>query len=129
MDYEPSLSSLLRDVEKEWSKIVDVGSDGLPLAPCPLQFSAAEVQQERDEELWAQDVELMNNFISDTGCFKHWDGRVSHADYELSKRQLAEGISDSSAARLGMRRSARRGSKSYCLRIQKSLSERPISVF
>ncbi|EQL34987.1 hypothetical protein BDFG_03204 [Blastomyces dermatitidis ATCC 26199] len=37
-------------------------------------------------------VELMNNFISDTGCFKHWDGRVSDADYELSKRQLADGI-------------------------------------
>ncbi|KAK2795791.1 hypothetical protein FQN52_003641 [Onygenales sp. PD_12] len=60
---------------------------------CPLQFSAAEVQQqEQDEELWAQGVELMNDFISDTGCFKHWDGKVSDADYELSKRQLAEGI-------------------------------------
>ncbi|KLJ06002.1 hypothetical protein EMPG_09301 [Blastomyces silverae] len=87
-DYEPCLSSLLRDVEREWSKIVGVGSDGLPLVPCPLQFSAAEVQQqEQDEELWARDVELMNNFISDTGCYKHLDGRVSDADYELSKRE------------------------------------------
>ncbi|OAT14298.1 phosphotransferase enzyme family protein [Blastomyces gilchristii SLH14081] len=61
--------------------------------PCLLQFSGAEVQQQgQDEELWARGVELMNNFISDTGCFKHWDGRVSDADYELSKRQLADGI-------------------------------------
>ncbi|KAL2361658.1 hypothetical protein RJZ56_005443 [Blastomyces dermatitidis] len=44
--------------------------------PCLLQFSGAEVQQQgQDEELWARGVELMNNFISDTGCFKHWDGR------------------------------------------------------
>lgn len=93
MDYEPSLSSLLRGVGKEWSKIVGTGPDSLPLIPCPLQFSAADVQQQTgDEELWAQGVELMNCFISDTGCFKHWDGRVSDADYELSKRQLAAGI-------------------------------------
>ncbi|KMU77095.1 hypothetical protein CISG_06133 [Coccidioides immitis RMSCC 3703] len=93
MDYEPCLSSLLRDVEKRWPEIVGIGTDGLPLVPCPLQFSAAEIQeQERDEELWAQGVGLMNNFISDTGCFKHWDGKVSNADYESSKRQLAEGI-------------------------------------
>lgn len=92
-DYEPCLSSLLRDVEKEWPNIVGVGSDGLPLVLCPLQLSAAEVQQqERDEELWDQGVKLMNDFVSDTGCFKHWDGRVSDADYELPKRQLAEGI-------------------------------------
>ncbi|OAT14311.1 hypothetical protein BDBG_17993 [Blastomyces gilchristii SLH14081] len=45
--------------------------------PCLLQFSGAEVQQQgQDEELWARGVELMNNFISDTGCFKHWDGRT-----------------------------------------------------
>ncbi|EAS37376.3 phosphotransferase enzyme family protein [Coccidioides immitis RS] len=93
MDYEPCLSSLLRDVEKRWPEIVGIGTDGLPLVPCPLQFSAAEIQeQERDEELWAQGVGLMNDFISDTGCFKHWDGKVSNADYESSKRQLAEGI-------------------------------------
>ncbi|KAK2752628.1 hypothetical protein FQN55_006741 [Onygenales sp. PD_40] len=93
MDYEPCLSSLLKDVEKSWSEIVGVGPDGSPPVSCPLQFSAAEVQQqEQDEELWAQGVELMNDFISDTGCFKHWDGKVSDAYYELSKRQLAEGI-------------------------------------
>lgn len=92
-DYEPYLNNLLRDVEKEWPKIVGENSDGLPLVPCPLQFSAAEAkQQEHDEELWAQGVELMNDFVNETGCFKHWDGRVSNADYELSKRQLAEGI-------------------------------------
>ncbi|OJD24356.1 hypothetical protein ACJ73_04291 [Blastomyces percursus] len=92
-DYEPCLSSLLRDAEKQCSKIVGMGTDGLPLVPCPLHLSAAEIQQqERDEELWAGGVELMNNFISDTGYFKHWDGRVSDVDYELSKRQLAEGI-------------------------------------
>jgi hypothetical protein len=80
-------------VEKEWLNIVAVGSDGLPLRPCPLQFSATEIeQQERDEELWAQGVALMDEFIDDTGCFKHWDGRVSDADYELSKKQLNEGI-------------------------------------
>ncbi|PGH21558.1 hypothetical protein AJ80_03118 [Polytolypa hystricis UAMH7299] len=48
--------------------------------------------QEQDEELWARGVELMDDFVYDTGCFKHWDGRVSDADYQLSKRQLAEGI-------------------------------------
>ncbi|RMJ22907.1 Phosphotransferase enzyme family protein [Aspergillus sp. HF37] len=84
---------LAEDVGNEWSKIVGMGPDSLPRIPCPLQFSAAEVQQQiRDEELWAQGVGPMNCFISDTGCFKHWDDRVSDADYELSKRQLAEGI-------------------------------------
>lgn len=71
MDYEPSLSSFLRDMGKEWSKIVGMGPDSLRLIPCILQFSAADVQQQTgDEELWAQGVEPMNCFISDTGCFK-----------------------------------------------------------
>ena len=34
----------------------------------------------------------METFVNNTGCFKHWDGRVSHGDYEASKQQLAEGI-------------------------------------
>ncbi|RFU32166.1 hypothetical protein B7463_g4187, partial [Scytalidium lignicola] len=64
------------------------GSDG-----CPLHFSAAEIeQQEEDEKLWAQGVELMDTFISDAGGFKHWDGRVSDEDYETLKAQLASGI-------------------------------------
>lgn len=93
MDYEPCLNHLLRDVEKEWPKIVGMGSNGLPLVPCPLHFSAAETeQQEKDEELWAQGVEFMNTFISDTGGFKHWDGRVDNEDYETLKGQLASGI-------------------------------------
>ncbi|KAF1842086.1 phosphotransferase enzyme family protein [Cucurbitaria berberidis CBS 394.84] len=93
MDYETYLNNLLRDVEKEWLKIVGQGSDGHPLRPCPLHFSAAEVeQQEKDEELWAQGVELMNNFITDVGGFKHWDGRVSNEDYETIRDQLASGI-------------------------------------
>jgi hypothetical protein len=71
---------------------VGTGSDGLPLMPC-LQFLAAEIeQQEKDEELWAQGVELMNTFISDAGGFKYWDGRVSNEDYETLKDQLASGI-------------------------------------
>lgn len=61
--------------------------------PCPLEFSPEEVeQQEHDEALWAQGVDLMNNFIDETGCFKHWDGRVETGDYKLSKKQLAEGV-------------------------------------
>lgn len=93
MDYEPYLNHLLRDVEQEWPKIVGTGSDGLPLKPCPLHFSAAEIeQQEKDEELWAQGVNLMNTFISDAGGFKYWDGRVSNEDYEALKDQLASGI-------------------------------------
>lgn len=59
-DYEPYLSSLLRDVEKAWPEIIGVESNGLPLMPCPLRFSTTEIQQqERDEDLWAQGVELM----------------------------------------------------------------------
>ncbi|KAF2133876.1 phosphotransferase enzyme family protein [Dothidotthia symphoricarpi CBS 119687] len=93
MDYEPYLNHLLRDVEKEWPKIVGEGSDGHPLKPCPLHFSAAEVeQQEKDEELWAQGVELMDDFIANVGGFKHWDGRVSNEDYETIREQLASGI-------------------------------------
>ena len=93
MDYEPCLGSLLKDVEKEWSNIVGVKTDGSPVIPWPLQYSAAEAQQqETDANLWAQGVKLMNEFINDTGCFKHWDGRVSEADHEASKRQLVEGI-------------------------------------
>ncbi|KAK6815343.1 hypothetical protein RU639_008689 [Aspergillus parasiticus] len=93
MDYEPCLNSLLRDTQKEWRSIVGQKSDGTPSIPCPLQFSADEVQeQERNEELWVQGVRLMEEFTSDTGCFKHWDGRVNEQDYEPSRRQLNEGV-------------------------------------
>jgi hypothetical protein len=93
MDYEPYLDHLLRDVEKEWPKIVGLGPDGDPLIRCPLHFSTAEIeQQEENEKLWAQGVELMNTFICDAGGFKHWDGRVSNEDYETLKAQLASGI-------------------------------------
>ncbi|KAH8425172.1 uncharacterized protein LDX57_002921 [Aspergillus melleus] len=93
MDYEPCLASLLRDVEKEWTNIVGVKTDGSPVIPWPLQYSAAEAQQQAtDADLWAQGVELMNECIHDTGCFKHWDGRVSEVDYEVSKKQLDEGV-------------------------------------
>lgn len=58
-----------------------------------MQFSADEgEEQERDVELWAQGVRLMEEFTSDTGCFKHWDGRVNEQDYELSRKQLDEGV-------------------------------------
>lgn len=93
MDYEPLLSSLLRDVKKEWASIVAVKGDGSPVIPFPLQFSNEEIgQQEEDGELWAQGVELMNAFVDDTGCFKHWDGRVSDVDSEQSRKQLDEGV-------------------------------------
>ena len=94
MDYEPPLNSLLRDVEKEWAHIVGSEGDGnSPSIPFPLQFSDEEIQlQEQDGELWAQGVELMEAFIGDTGCFKHWDGRVSDEDYEKSRRELDEGV-------------------------------------
>ncbi|QSS66603.1 hypothetical protein I7I51_02792 [Histoplasma capsulatum] len=85
--------SLRHQVEKEWSAIVGKGLDNLPLISCPLRFSAAEMeQQEHDEKLWAQGVDLMSDFINETGCFKHWDGRVSREDYAISKRQLAAGV-------------------------------------
>ncbi|RWQ91924.1 phosphotransferase enzyme family protein [Paecilomyces variotii] len=94
MDYEPLLNDLLRDVEKEWAHIIGAGGDSSsPGIPFPLQFSDYEIrQQEQDGELWAQGVELMNAFVDDTGCFKHWDGRVSSADYEKSRRELDEGV-------------------------------------
>ncbi|KAE8138954.1 kinase-like domain-containing protein [Aspergillus pseudotamarii] len=93
MDYEPCLNNLLRDIQKEWPSIVGPESDGASSIPCPLQFSPDEVQeQERDEELWAQGVRLMEEFTSDTGCFKHWDGRVNEQDYELSRKQLDDGV-------------------------------------
>ena len=93
MDYEPYLNKLLRDVEKRWPEIVGMGSDRHPLMPCPIHFSSTEIrQQERDEELWAHGVELMNSFINDTGGFKQWDGRVSYEEYETMKNQLASGI-------------------------------------
>jgi hypothetical protein len=94
MDYEPLLNSLLRDVEKEWAHIVGVGVDGsTPETPFPLQFSDEEIQQqEQDAELWTQGVELMDAFVGDTGCFKHWDGRVTDGDYEKYRRELDEGV-------------------------------------
>ncbi|KAJ5958882.1 phosphotransferase enzyme family protein [Penicillium vulpinum] len=94
MDYEPLLNSLLRDVEKEWAHIVGVGGDGSsPRTPFPLQLSEKEIrQQEEDGELWAQGVELMNAFVANTGCFKHWDGRVSNGDYDQSKKELDKGV-------------------------------------
>ncbi|KAL4919845.1 kinase-like domain-containing protein [Aspergillus aurantiobrunneus] len=85
----PSGINLLRDVQREWTNIVG-GSSAMP---CPLHFSDAKIRlQEKDEELWARGVELMNDFVKDTGYFKHWDGRVSDADYEASKRQLDDGV-------------------------------------
>jgi hypothetical protein len=93
MDYEPYLDHLLRDVEQEWPNIVGLGADGDPLIPCPLHFSNAEIEQrEENEKLWAQGVELMNDFICNAGGFKHWDGRVGNEDYETLKAQLASGI-------------------------------------
>ncbi|KAM5438425.1 hypothetical protein MferCBS31731_005002 [Microsporum ferrugineum] len=92
-DCEPCLNSLLREVQKQWPIIVECSPDGSHTVPCPLEFSPEEVeQQEHDEALWAQGVDLMNNFIDETGCFKHWDGRVETGDYKLSKKQLAEGV-------------------------------------
>ncbi|BDD54409.1 hypothetical protein MAP00_000029 [Monascus purpureus] len=79
MYYEPLLHRPLRDVEKEWAHIIGVGGDGSsPVTPFPLQLSDEETQQ--DGDLWAQGVELMNAFVDDTGCFNHWDGRVSDID-------------------------------------------------
>ncbi|PWY66750.1 phosphotransferase enzyme family protein [Aspergillus heteromorphus CBS 117.55] len=94
MDYEPLLNNLLRDVEKEWEQITAAGEDGSSSGtPFPLQFSKEEVEQQvQDGELWAQGVELMDAFVRDTGCFKHWDGRVSDGDYEKSRRELDEGV-------------------------------------
>lgn len=94
MDYEPLLNDLLRDVEKEWTHIIGSGGAGSSLGmPFPLQFSDREIQQqEQDRELWAQGVALMNTFVDDTGCFKHWDGRVSSVDYGNSRRQLDDGV-------------------------------------
>ncbi|KAL3481749.1 kinase-like domain-containing protein [Aspergillus californicus] len=90
MDYEPYLTSLLRDVEETWVDIVGTGPDAVP---CPFEFSAAEIkEQEADEDLWAQGVQLMDEFVKDTGGFKHWDGRVTDADYEISRREFDEGI-------------------------------------
>ncbi|GKZ30769.1 phosphotransferase enzyme [Aspergillus brasiliensis] len=101
MDYEPLLNDLLRDVEKGWALIVGAGRDSSsPGMPCPLQFSDHEIrQQEQDGELWAQGVELMNAFVDDTGCFKHWDGRVSSEDYEKSRRELDGGGEEVSGTR------------------------------
>lgn len=94
MDYEPLLKSLLRDVGKEWTHIVGVEEDGSsPRIAFPIQFSDEETQQqERDGELWAQGVELMETSVAEIGGFNHWDGRVSDLDYEESKRELGEGV-------------------------------------
>ena len=41
--------------------------------PCPLQFSAAEVeQQQRDEELWAEGVEPIKNEEEREAWLKAW---------------------------------------------------------
>lgn len=109
MDYEPLLDNLLRDVEKEWVHII--GSPGMPF---PLQFSDDEIrQQEQDAKLWAQGVELMNAFADDTGCFKHWDGRVTSVDYEKSKRELDEGVKRSWNVKPGLKTNGGSGSKRY----------------
>ncbi|PYI27434.1 phosphotransferase enzyme family protein [Aspergillus indologenus CBS 114.80] len=94
MDYEPLLSSLLTDVKKEWAHIVGDGADGsAPRTPFPLRFSNEELRQwEEDGELWAQGVKLMDAFVADTGCFKHWDGRVSDVEYDQAKKELDEGV-------------------------------------
>ncbi|KAL4905221.1 hypothetical protein BDW74DRAFT_185269 [Aspergillus multicolor] len=63
MDYEPCLNNLLRDIQRDWSGITGQEAS----IPCPLQFSVEEVAaQERDEELWAQGVALMEEFVADT---------------------------------------------------------------
>ncbi|KAL5336798.1 hypothetical protein BJX70DRAFT_389720 [Aspergillus crustosus] len=92
MDYEPLLHSLLQDVEKEWAHIVPA-EPSIPI-PFPIQLPDEEIQQPgQDGELWAQGVKLMNVFVGDTGCFKHWDGRVSgDIEYEESRRELKAGV-------------------------------------
>lgn len=93
MDYEPYLNHLLREVNQDWCNIIGSGSIDKDARPCPLQFSAAEIRtQERDEELWANGVELMNKFIADIGGAKHWDGRVSSDNYESWREQLDGGV-------------------------------------
>ena len=94
MDYEPLLKSLLSNVGKKWTHTVGVEEDGSsPRIAFPIQFSDEETQQqERDGELWAQSVELMETFVAEIGGFKHWDDRVSDLDYEKSKRELDEGV-------------------------------------
>ncbi|KAL2856458.1 phosphotransferase enzyme family protein [Aspergillus pseudoustus] len=93
LDYEPCLNNHLRDVQTAWGSIVGTNPDGSPRIPCPLDFSNEEVKlQEADEELWARGVTLMEEFIADAGGFKHWDGRVTEADYALSRKQLDEGV-------------------------------------
>lgn len=104
-DSEPCLTGLLREVQKEWPKIVRKDA-GQPSVPCPLQFSAAEVeQQEKDEKLWAEGVDLMTGFIGGTGAFKNWDGRVAEADYELQGRNWRMGFGGFWTARQGTKKS------------------------
>ena len=84
----------MRDVEKEWTHIVDVGEDdSSPRIPFRIQSSDDEIKhQEQDGDLWAQGVELMETFVGETGGFKHWDSRVNDLDYEKCKRELVEGV-------------------------------------
>ncbi|KGO76261.1 Aminoglycoside phosphotransferase [Penicillium italicum] len=82
-DGEPVVQGMLIKLQEEWA--TRVGSS----IPCPISFTEEDKEQQRkDEAKWANGVELMEEFLSQVGAYRGWDGWVNHNSYEHFKVQL-----------------------------------------
>lgn len=74
-------------LEQDWLKIPAVGGFSGP--PCPLDYSAEEVEsQERDQEKWLDGLLLMKELLSCLGDAE--SGWVKHEDYDDLKKALGQ---------------------------------------
>lgn len=84
-DGEPALQGLLMKLSSKWDQLIC--SKGGP--PCPLQFSAEEIDRQPElEAKWAKGIALMDDVLESLGgAVRGWDGWVSHEDYEALQQK------------------------------------------
>ncbi|KMQ48464.1 hypothetical protein HL42_0925 [Trichophyton rubrum] len=85
-DGEPALQGLLMKLSNKWDQLIC--SKGGP--PCPLQYSAEEIDRQPElEAKWAEGIALMDDVLESLGgAIRGWDGWVSHEDYEALQQKL-----------------------------------------
>ncbi|KAJ5476250.1 Aminoglycoside phosphotransferase [Penicillium sp. IBT 31633x] len=84
-DGEPIVQGMLMKLQEEWATCV--GSS----VPCPLSFTEEDRKQQKEDEVkWASGVELMEEFLSNVGAYRGWDGWVNHNKYEHFMTRLEQ---------------------------------------
>ncbi|KAM5435848.1 hypothetical protein MferCBS31731_006106 [Microsporum ferrugineum] len=90
-DGEPVVLGYLMQVVDRWSEIVGKDAAGMPLVPCPVNFTEAErIKQREDLQKWQEGVELMNDVVQSLGVYSGWDGFVSHDEYDAMRQRVRE---------------------------------------